>query len=227
MLFPVSQSLPSCKQRLQVHFFSHTTLMRPRCSALLKKAHESVFNLRYRARLYCCVFFSTLLILSASVHAKEQSIEYKIKAAFLYNFSKFTQWPDGTVFSEQNAFSLCILGKDPFGTTITPIENKTAHGQPIRLLYFSQMNSQLKDCRVVFIAETKPKKLQSILKKLSGLKILTVGESTDFAINGGIFGFIIDNGRVQFQINKTAAQNAQLTFNSRLLSLGHPVKTKQ
>jgi hypothetical protein len=79
----------------------------------------------------------------------------------------------------------------------------------------------------VFITKTKPKKVQSILKTLSGLNILTVGESANFAANGGIIGFIINNGRVQFQINQSAAQTAQLTFDARLLKLGHPVRSKQ
>jgi hypothetical protein len=201
--------------------------MRPRYSNLLKTAQYSVRNLSDRTRLLCLVCFSTLLIVSASVHANEQSIEYKIKAAYLYHFSKFTQWPDQIAFPEQDAFTLCIVGKDPFGSIITPIENKTAHGLQIKLVYFSRVNSQLRQCNVVFIAKTKPKKVQSILKTLSGLNILTVGESTNFAVNGGIIGFIIDNGRVQFQINQSAAQTAQLRFDARLLKLGQHVTTKQ
>ncbi len=209
------------------YLYCYATLMRLHSSNLLKRVRHSTLNLRYCTRLFYLVFFSSLVIFSPSLQAKKQSIEYKIKAAYLYNFSKFTTWPADISFEEGQSFTICILGKDPFGTVITPIENKTVHGQQIKLLYFLHMHPDVSECKIVFIAETRSKKVQSILKTLSGLSILTVGQSSQFAITGGIIGFVIQNNRVQFQINETAAQRAQLFFDSRLLRLGQRVTTKQ
>jgi hypothetical protein len=69
--------------------------------------------------------------------------------------------------------------------------------------------------------------VQSILLVLSNTNILTVGESSDFALSGGMIGFVIQDGHVQFQINKQVAKNAQLKFDPRLLKLGQVVRTKQ
>ncbi len=201
--------------------------MHLRNSSLFKSVHYSIHSLFYRTGLLYLVIFSTFVILTPSVQANEQSIEYKIKAAYLYNFSKFTDWPDERAFAEQNSFSICILGEDPFGSVITPIENKKAHKHPIKLLYFSQLDAGVGQCKLLFIAETDTYHVQSILLALSDTNILTVGESSDFALSGGMIGFVIQNGRVQFQINKQVAKNAQLKFDPRLLKLGQVVRTKQ
>ncbi|MEE9413526.1 MAG: YfiR family protein [Methylococcales bacterium] len=201
--------------------------MQLRNSNLFKNFHCSIHSLLYRTGLLYLVFFSTLVILTPSAQAKEHSIEHKIKAAYLYNFSKFTDWPEEIAFAEQKSFSICILGEDPFGSVITPIENKKAHKLPIKLQYFSQIDTNVDQCKIVFIAETDADDVQSILLALSDTNILTVGESSNFATIGGMIGFVIQNGRVQFQINKQAAKKAQLKFDPRLLKLGLVVRTKQ
>lgn len=201
--------------------------MQLRKSSLFKNVHCSILNLLYRTGLVSLVFFSTLVVLTPSVQAKEQSIEYKIKAAYLYNFSIFTDWPEEVAFAKQKTFSICILGEDPFGSVITPIKNKKVHKQSIKLLYFSQIDADVGQCKILFIAETDAYRVQSILLALSDNNILTVGESKNFATSGGMIGFVIQDGRVQFQINKQAAKSAQLKFDPRLLKLGQVVRTNQ
>jgi hypothetical protein len=185
---------------------------------------ESLNSLRCYAQYLYLVLFSIFIIVSPSLQAEELSVEYKIKAAYLYNFSKFTDFPDDSRFSEHNTFTICILGNDPFGSVMTPIKTKQVRKKPIKLLYFSQMGPGINQCKILFIAETKSEDIQSILLALANSNILTVGESSEFAINGGIIGFVINNGRVQFQINKQAARRAQLEFDPRLLKLGQVVR---
>jgi hypothetical protein len=107
---------------------------------------------------------------------------------------------------------------------IAPIKTKQVRKKPIKLLYFSQMGSGVNQCKILFIAKTEKNDEQSILLALANNNILTVGESSEFAINGGIIGFVINNGRVQFQINKQAARRARLEFDPRLLKLGQVVR---
>ncbi len=193
-------------------------------SSLFKSIHDSITSLWSCARLVYLVFFSTLLIVCPSLQAEEQSLEYKVKAAYLYNFSKFTDFPNDIASSQQNTFTICILGNDPFGSVITPIKTKQAHKQPIELLYFSQMGPGVNQCKILFIAESESNKVQSILLALADSNILTVGESIDFASNGGIIGFVINDGRVQFQVNKQAARRARLEIDVRLLKLGQVIR---
>lgn len=171
------------------------------------------------------VLFSILVITSSPLQAKKQSIEYRIKAAYLYNFSKFTDWSDHRrAVADHNIFTLCILGKDPFGSAIAPIKTKKVRKKPIKLLYFSQMEPGINQCNILFIPESEKNHTQSIFLALADNNILTVGESSGFATSGGIIGFIIENGRVQFQINKQAARRAGLEFDPRLLNLGQVVR---
>ncbi len=199
--------------------------MRLRKSNLFKNVHCSILNLLYRTGLVSLVFFSTLVVLTPSVQATEQSIEYKIKAAYLYNFSKFTDWPEEVAFAKQKTFSICILGEDPFGSAITPIKNKKVHKQSIKLLYFSQMDADVGQCKILFITDAYD--VQTILLTLPNTNILTVGESRNFATSGGMIGFVIQDGRVQIQINKQAAKSAQLKFDPRLLKLGQVVRANR
>ena len=197
--------------------------MQHRCRTSPDNTLDIFFVLSQCARVFCCVLLA-LVISSLPAQAKAQSLEYKIKAAYLYNFSKFTRWPDQTTLNSTQSFQICILGRDPFGSVITPIENKTINGQQIKLLYLAKIDDQVKNCRIVFISEHNPQQVQSILLALSETSILTVGESNDFASSGGIIGFVIKNGHVQLQINKTAASHARLKFDPRLLKLGKSVK---
>jgi hypothetical protein len=193
-------------------------------SNLLKSAHYFLGSMYCFTRLFYLVFFPTLFIVSPLLQANEQSIEYKVKAAYLYNFSKFTDWPDDIAVAEHNIFTLCILGEDPFGSVIAPIKTKQVRKKPIKLLYFSQMGPGINQCKILFISETEKNHTQSIFLALADSNILTVGESSKFAISGGMIGFIIKNGRVQFQINKQAARRAGLEFDPRLLKLGQVVR---
>ncbi len=220
-------NLFSVDHLITFYLIKYTALMQLRNSNLFKNFCCSIHSLLYQIGFLYLIFFSTLVILTPPVQAKEQSIEYKIKAAYLYNFSKFTDWPDKIAFAEQKSFSICILGEDPFGSVITPIENKKVHKQPIKLLYFSQLDTDVGQCKIVFIAETNVSDVQSILLALSDTNILTVGESSNFATSGGMIGFVIQDGHVQLQINKQVAKNAQLKFDPRLLKLGQVVRTKQ
>ncbi len=202
-------------------------MMQLHSSGLFQSLNYTITRLCSCTQLLYPVFFSTFLILSPSLQAKEQSIEYKVKAAYLYNFSKFTDWPNDSAFTEQKTFTICILGDDPFGSAIAPIKTKYIRKQPIKLMYFSQMDPGINQCKILFIAETNTNAVQSILLTLADSNILTVGESSDFAINGGIIGFVINDGRVQFQVNKQAARRARLEIDPRLLKLGQVVRQKK
>lgn len=144
--------------------------------------------------------------------------EYKIKAAYLYQFSKFTHWPEQHKFS-QDRFLICIYGKDPFGPTIKPIETKSINGLPIRLQHFTKYDEDMHSCRIVFFSK-KNNLGNSILLELANNSVLTVGDYGDFIFFDGMIGFYIKNKRVYVTFNEPLAKEAHLEFDPRLLKLG-------
>lgn len=167
------------------------------------------------------VLIATLFLITPINIQAGTETEYKIKAAYLYQFSKFTHWPDQHQFSEDK-FLICIFGKDPFGPIIKPIEKKDINGLPIRLLYFSEFNQQMKTCRILFFAKQQNEPDNSILLDLAANHVLTVGDYGDFIQYDGMIGFYINNNRVHVTFNEPVAEEAKLVFDPRLLKLGRP-----
>ena len=166
------------------------------------------------------VFFIALLFLSTQSFAQDNTIEYKIKAGYLYNFTKFISWPD----DESETFNLCILGKDPFGSIINPIEAKSVKNKPIRLIYY-QAVKDIKACHIIYFGETATKpelselSLNAILSISSFDNSLTVGETEYFTHSGGMIAFILRQGKVKFQINMQALRKSGLEVRAKLLEV--------
>lgn len=157
---------------------------------------------------FCCLLFSQPLYADA--------VEYKIKAGYLYNFTKFITWPE----DKSASFNLCILGDDPFGALIEPIEQRTAFGKPIKLFRLDNINTLLRIskttlCHILFVSSSIPIP-PSIHKDKN---ILMVGESENFARNGGMVGFITEDSRIKLQINRKAFQESELKVSAKLMEV--------
>lgn len=162
------------------------------------------------------VFFGLVLLLSQQVIASDVDVEYKVKAGYLYNFTKFITWPEDSSAS----FNLCIVGDDPFGDLIDPIEQRTAFGRPIKLYRFKQVNKSQR-CHILFISagindNTLPK-ATLVVRDVN--KTLTVGENDDFAAQGGMIGFVNRQGKIKLQINLELLQQSDLKISAKLLEV--------
>ena len=145
--------------------------------------------------------------------------EYPVKAAFLFNFAKFVEWPNDTFKGPEDPIAICVLGQNPFGGALEDIvRNKTVSNRPfvVRDVPNAQQASK---CQIVFIAASERKHSRSILEELKGRSILTVGEAEDFTANGGIIDFKLKDARVRIEIDAGAADRAKLRISSKLLSL--------
>lgn len=157
-----------------------------------------------------------------SAQGADQPSEYQVKAAFLLNFTKFIEWPVGAFADERSAFTICVLGEDPFDGTLDQIvEGEAVSGRMMAVQRIGQPPAP-KACQVLFVA--RPAK--GVSKILGGLGpgVLTVGNGENFFRDGGMIAFIVDNRRVRFDINQKAAGNALLTVSSRLLSVARSVQ---
>lgn len=166
-------------------------------------------------------FFSLALCFSQSVLAENANAEYKIKAGYLYNFTKFITWPE----DNSETFNLCIVGDDPFGELINPIEQRTAFGHPIKLFRRPHFNRE-QHCHILFISASV--KDDALLKEMllvrDTVKSLTVGENQDFAFQGGMIGFVKRQGRIQLQINQKTLQQNDLKISAKLLEVADLVE---
>jgi hypothetical protein len=144
--------------------------------------------------------------------------EYQVKAAFLFNFAKFVDWPEAAL-ARDSSVNVCVLGDDPFGPVLNrTVEGKTVHDRPIRVARVSDL-AEVFECHVLFISGSHRRELPRLLPTLSGLSILTVGEMAGFAQSGGMIAFTTDEDRVRFEINNEAAERAGLRISSQLLKL--------
>jgi hypothetical protein len=144
--------------------------------------------------------------------------EYQVKAAFLYNFAKFVEWPPG-VLARHASMNVCVLGEDPFGPLLNrTVEGKQVHDRPIRVARVADL-ADLSRCHVLFISTSERRELSRLLPAIAGLSILTVGETESFVQEGGMIGFTAGENRVRFEINNEAAERAGLHISSQLLKL--------
>ena len=153
---------------------------------------------------------------SAKVFA---SREYRIKAAFLYNFAKFTVWPVEAFADAKAPLRLCVLGEDPFDGALAVLEGRTVKNRPIVASRLSS-GDPLGQCHLLFVSASEHGRLGTILESLRGMPVLVVGDTPHFARSGGTIRLEIVGNKVRFEINVRAAQHAKLKIDSRLLRLG-------
>lgn len=150
------------------------------------------------------------------------SREYLLKAAFLYNFAKFTTWPQEAAAGPKKAVRLCVLGRDPFGAAMGSIEGKSIKQRRLVTLRIADV-SDARKCHIVFIGRTEEERLRAILDHLRQRPILTIAEMSNFAQVGGMIGFKTIEDRIRFDINVEAAAAAHLRISHKLLRLANIV----
>lgn len=176
-------------------------------------------------------FFGLLLfILSFTApdlgHAQD-SKEYQLKAAFLFNFAQFVKWPPDSFTNPDAPFCIGILGDDPFGSAL----EETVQGEAINNHRLTVVRSQniedLKNCQMIFVSRSEEGRVDEILSQLDSKPILTVSEVESFAQNGGDIDFYLSDGKVRFEINPQSALRCGLKISSQLLNLGRVVQSRR
>ena len=149
--------------------------------------------------------------------------EYEIKAAFLFHFSQFIDWPEGTLKGASTPLTYCTVGEDPFhGALDASLRGKTIGARPLQVLHFKQPQ-YIRGCQILFVGAGEKALLPAVLANLKENAVLTVGESEHFVQNGGMIGFLLEENKIRFEINLEAAEHAKLKMSSRLLALAKSV----
>jgi hypothetical protein len=145
--------------------------------------------------------------------------EYEVKAAFLYNFARFVEWPATSLRDPDSPFVIAILGRDPFGAILDEtVAGKTVAGRPIEVRRVPRVDDA-RDAQIVFISPSERPNTAAILKALDRPGVLTVGDTDGFAQRGGAINFVLQARKVRFEINPAAAEQAGLKMSSQLLKL--------
>ena len=162
-------------------------------------------------------------LMSVAVGAQALS-EYKVKAAFLYNFAKFVEWPQDAFRAPDDPFTICVLGENPFGNALAEaVKGNTLNGRGFIERHITN-TQEAKACQILFISSSEHDQLRAIMKELTGASILTVADTRGSAQQGSIVDFILQDNKVRFEFNTDAAERAQLKISSKLLSLAKIVR---
>lgn len=177
-----------------------------------------VFKSRIPYTKLCLLLYWVILSYSPSVLA-EESDEYILKAAFLYNFSIFTTWPDRDI----DHFNLCLYGSDPFGKSIDSLlSNKRVHGRAIIIHRTTDIN-HLHQCQLVFISRSEISNLKKVIDTLKDKPILTVADSPGANQLGVVLNMAVKEDQVTFEANLKKAREVGLNLSSQLLRLATKV----
>jgi hypothetical protein len=164
------------------------------------------------------------MLLCAPAIAQSAVGEYQVKAAFLFNFAKFVEWPPGSFAGPADPIRLCVMGADPFDHGLEKVvQNKTVNGRPMRVEH-PRDSKDVKQCHILFLASPEEQHHNQWLRGSDTAGILTVGEREDFAREGGIVNFVLQADRIGFEINVDAAGRAGVRISSKLLSLARIVR---
>src|SRR5438105_619025 len=138
-------------------------------------------------RILTCLLLLLLCAFPAAVRAQEALPEADLKAAFLYNFTKFVEWPADAFPKEDSPFVVGIFGDEEFASTLRKLlEDKKAHGHPFIVRRLTQ-NNEAKACQILFVRESETKRFSAIYESIKRAPVLTVGESEEFLDAGGMF----------------------------------------
>jgi hypothetical protein len=167
----------------------------------------------WAAVLFLCLFSSFKVL------GQEPPQEYQIKAAFLFNFAKFVEWPPGTFPSANSPITIGVVGNNVFGHYLEDtIRGKTVQNRPFEFKELKSANDAA-HCQILFVSPSLKDDLSGIIKDLHNASILTVSETDQFLKAGGMINFIIQDNKIHFEINDEAAKAAGLKISSKLLSL--------
>ncbi len=187
--------------------------------------------MKYSKKNWLLILLVILAMIMVPCWAKDEGLnrEYKIKAAFLYNFMNFIEWPKEKI-QDSNSITLCIVGKNALNQAFDMLEKKEIGDKPVIVKRFSSLEGfdkdqlqqvirKFDDAHLLYLMDSEKDHAKAILKKIRGKAILTVGESPHFLENDGIINFVTKQDKLRFEINNRVAQKEKITIRSKLLRL--------
>ena len=170
----------------------------------------------YRQWFLLMIFWPVLLA-STSLSANESVNEYELKAAYVFNFLKFVEWPQEKR-TDFNQIHLCAFSTDPLLPYLKPLEKRQVRGHSIRVLAYDSAED-VQACQVIYLRGISSSKRKDILALVDSRPVLTVGEEGEYSDDDEIINFFSEGGKLRFDINYRQVRNRDLAMSSRLLNL--------
>ena len=166
-----------------------------------------------------CLLVIAQLTVAPPAHAQDPVSEYQIKAAYLFNFLKFVEWPANAFADPLAPIVIGIVGDDPFGESLPQVVvGKTVQGRDLVIRKY-RFGENLRGSHILFISASEKKRLPQVLSSLQGSSVLTVADTDQFLEAGGMIQFFLEDDRVRFAIDVDATSRANLKLSSKLLSV--------
>jgi len=185
---------------------------------------------------FLAAWFLTALLVSSSgapalrAETVDADMAKRVKAAYLFQFTRFVQWPEGSFPDEQSPIVIGVLGRDPFGRTLdSTVADEKVRGRGIevrRLGQGEEFYESVRGCHVLFVSDSLGPELDPMLEAWHDSSMLTVSDIDGFAVRGGIVELAPEQGRIIFKVNRIAAERAGLKLSARLLRLARIVEPR-
>jgi hypothetical protein len=191
------------------------------------RPYNSHLRLRARGRGFACLAPLLLAVYfplsNRTVYADQSPTEFQVKAAYLFNFLKFVEWPEDPAADPHGKWVIGFVGDSPVGDELTRlVEGKNVLGRDLQVKKIQAADNP-RACNILFISESEKKRLPSILAELHGSSVLTVADMDNFIGAGGMIQFVVEDARVRVAIDVGATSRAHLKVSSKLLSLARIV----
>ncbi len=152
--------------------------------------------------------------------------EYQVKAAFLFNFTKFVEWPAEKFLAPDDPIVIGVLGRNPFGTALEEtVKGKSVNGRALHIKVVRTV-AEIKGVHVLFVAASEDHRMGEVGSALQAGRVLGVGESAAFLACGGVIRFVLEGAKLRFDIDMGSADLAQVTVRAQLQDLARDVKKK-
>lgn len=169
-----------------------------------------------RRSLYRCVALGGVAAALLAGEARADSLEYPVKAAFLYKFGSYVEWPTGAFADTSAPLVLCVVGRDPFGSVLDKtVQGRTVGTHPVVIRRMPTVSRDAA-CHIAFLGGSGEQSTTDAARALAGAPVLTV---TEGAKAPGAIRLMVKDNRVRFEIDQRAAQQAGVAISSKLLNL--------
>ena len=164
--------------------------------------------------------FSVVCSLSAAASQASDGKEYIVKAAFMYNFVKFVEWPGALSVTTNPRVNICVIGENPFGAEARQVFAKVSSAAlSLSVVEKGNWDGNTAGCHVAFISRSEESRLAGIMEQFKAKPVLTVSDIDNFAGRGGMIGFVTQENKIKLVVNTLSAANAGLRVDAQLLEI--------
>lgn len=176
------------------------------------------------ARIQVFFVFLILSLITPIIHSAPISANAdKLKAAYIYQFIQFINWPEQNKQNEtEQTFNICLYGKDKINKNLKELHLNRKTGKQLNFIHISKIND-ISQCHILYLALNKKRSLEKVLNLTKNKPILSISSQSDFSKHGGIIGFVTINNKLRIEINRGSAKQSRIKISAKLFEIASKV----